>query len=110
MTPAGLEAAEGVGDSLSLVESRFVKYGEVFVFSYHSGAASSLAAAAPSGCTLQNSNVLPSFSRVKTMLSPSGAKIGSTSWPGPSLVSWRRNFPSSLYKYSREWLTPSPCK
>src|SRR5260370_42489101 len=101
--PAGVRAALGVGDAegdgaSAPGTSRFVKYDDVFVCWYQSGAALSLVGVPPSGCTLQNSSGLPSFSRVKAIILPSGAKIGSTSCPELSVVSWRKNFPSSRYR------------
>ena len=49
-----------------------MKYGELLVAVYHSGAASNFVPAAVKGSTLQYSRVSFGFSRVKTMVVPSG--------------------------------------
>src|SRR5215831_12266690 len=78
--------------------STFVKYGELFAATYQSGAASNFFNVLPRGSIVQNSRVPADFSRVKTMLAPSGAKIGAESCPELSFVSCRKSFPSSRYK------------
>src|SRR5438132_6387294 len=75
--------------------STFVKYGELFTATYQSGAASNFFNALPSGSMLQNSRALFDFSRVKTIVPPSGAKIGAESCPELSFVNCRSTFPSS---------------
>src|SRR4029079_1427758 len=88
---------DGVGDVDSSA-SAFVKYGELLSEAYQSGAVSSIFNAFPSGSTLQNSRALLDFSRVKTIMLPSGAKIGPESCPESSFVNCRSSFPSSRYR------------
>src|SRR6266566_1385611 len=78
--------------------SMFVKYGELFACVYQSGAASSFFKCVPRGSMLHNSCTSFGFSRVKTIMPPSSAKIGPESRPELSFVNCRSSFPSSRYK------------
>src|SRR5436853_7931692 len=75
--------------------SALVRYGYSFAATYQSGAIFIFFNPLPSGSMLQNSRLLLDFSRVKTMLLPSGAKIGAESCPELSFVNCRTSFPSS---------------
>src|SRR5207247_9808468 len=93
--------AAGVGEVFDY-GSTFVKYGDVLLSRYHGGAASSFFNPSPRGLIVQYSTTLCGFSRVNTIVSPLGSKIGATSWPELSFVNWRNNFPSSRYRYRWE--------
>src|SRR5690349_419248 len=67
--------------------SKFVKKGESFVDAYQPGAFGSRLSPAPRGSIDQTSLPFAPLSREKTMVSPSGAKIGSLSCPELSFVS-----------------------
>src|SRR4029078_4981142 len=90
--------------------STLVKYGEPSGASYQFGAASSFFNVLPRGSTLQDSRTLLDFSRVKTIMPPSGAKTGAESCPESSFVNCRSNFPSSRYRQRWELLISSACR